>query len=282
MKEIIHLIDIDCYNCRSDRHTFYASENGFTLVKCLGCGLLYVTPRPTPEDIMKAYKCGVLQGDTKFEVKGYFCKIKYKNYLKIIDEFFDSELFYEEKTWLDIGCGYGEFIEALQSISKNNVIAKGVEPNVDKRESARKRGLNVSHFDLNNHSAQYDFISLLNVFSHLPDPKTELTNWKRLLKDGGELFLETGDTANLDSKDHSRPFFLPQHLSFVSEDIVVNMLEKIGFKIINVKKYPAFKFNIVGIAKEIVKIFWPNKTTQIKYFFKKQYTDMYIRAKLIS
>jgi len=57
---------------------------------------------------------------------------------------------------------------------------------------------------------------------------------------------------------------LPDHLSFVSEDIVVNMLEKIGFEIIDLKKYPAFKLNIVGIAKEIVKIFWPNKTTTNK------------------
>lgn len=279
MNEIEHFIDVDCYNCGSDRHTFYASENGFTLVRCLGCGLLYVTPRPTAEEIMQAHKCGVHQGDTKLEVKGYFSKIKYKNYLKIIEDFFDAELFYEEKTWLDIGCGYGEFIEALQSFSKNNIIAKGVEPNVDKQKSARKRGLDVSYFELNNHTAQYDFISLLNVFSHLPDPTAELTNWKRLLKDTGELFLETGDTANLNSKDHSRPFFLPDHLSFASEDIVVNMLEKIGFEIIDVKKYPAFKLSIVSILKEIGKVLWPNKTTQIKALFKKQFTDMYIRAK---
>jgi len=135
------LIDVDCYNCRSDRHTFYASENGFTLVKCLGCGLLYVTPRPTAEEIIQAHKFGVHQGDTKLELKRYFRRIKYKNYLKIIEEFFSDELFYEEKTWLDIGCGDGEFIEALQSVSKNNVIAKGVEPNVDKQKSGTEKRL---------------------------------------------------------------------------------------------------------------------------------------------
>ena len=68
--------------------------------------------------------------------------------MKIINEFSDGELFYEGKTRLDIGCGYGEFILALQNISKNNVIAKGVEPNVDKQKSARKRGLDCQLFRL--------------------------------------------------------------------------------------------------------------------------------------
>lgn len=46
-------------------------------------------------------------------------------------------------------------------------------------------------------------------------------------------------------------------------------------------KYPAIKLNITGIAKEIIKIFWPNKKSIIvNYLSKKYYTDMYIRAKL--
>lgn len=275
-----HLEDVNCYNCEFDSHTYYAHENGFTLVKCLGCGLLYVTPRPSDEEIAQAHKYGVHKGDSRLEVTGQFDIVKVKNYLSVLGNLFGTKLTREKKTWLDIGCGHGEFITALQNFSQNNVLAKGIEPNVNKQKTARERGLDVSYFDLNTHNTQYDFISLLNVYSHLPNPKTTLINWKHLLKQGGELLLETGDTANLDSKDHLRPFNLPDHLSFASEKVVVNILKKAGFEITAIKKYPAFKWDTVKIIKETAKIFLPSKNSQIKQYIKSYDTDMYIKAKM--
>lgn len=276
------MIDVDCYNCGLRDHVFYACENGYNLVKCLGCGLLYVSPRPAPEEITKANKYGIHRGQKTINVTKTFSRFKIDKNIRVLKDFYGSELSVNEKQWLDIGCGYGEFIIALRAVSKNRIKSKGLEPNIIKQKQAQKLGLDVSFFDLDHHNTRYDFISLLNVYSHLPNPVEELSNWKHLLKPRGELILETGDTAELESKDHYRPFNLPDHLSFASEKIVVNILENIGFSVLDIKKYPPLYMNPSVITKEVIKIFWPSKQSHLKYILNRCPTDMYIRAKLLS
>ena len=40
-----------------------------------------------------------------------------------------------------------------------------------------------------------------------------------------------------------RPFYLPDHLSFASESIIIRILERLGFEILSVKKYPSSSNN---------------------------------------
>jgi len=58
---------------------------------------------------------------------------------------------------------------ALRQFASEHIEAFGIEPNVRKQQSAKKRGLNVRFIDLRTHESQYDVISLLYVYSHLPD-----------------------------------------------------------------------------------------------------------------
>ena len=275
--------EVDCYNCGSEIHIYYASENGYDLVKCSDCGLLYVNPRPTDEDIEQAHQTGVHRGSELLLTTGYRNPQKINNYLEILREFFPNELILTRKKWLDIGCGYGEFLEALNIFTKGEIKLKGIEPNIDKQISAKKRGFDVSFFDIEKHTGKYDVISSLNVYSHLKDPPRSIQSWKHLLNPRGELLLETGDTADFDSKDHHRPFYLPDHLSFPSEKIVIDILERTGFEILEVKKYPFIKLSLFMVVKEIIKIFWPHKLSRLIYLMNPNSyanTDMYIRARL--
>ena len=277
--------EVNCYSCGSDKNIFYASENGFNLVKCRECGLLFVNPRPTDEEIEQAHTLGVHRGKEMLEVTGSFSHVKVSSYMEILEDIYGSGLSLGGKTWLDIGCGHGEFLVALDRFSKGLVAARGIEPNIRKQKSAQRRGVDVGFFDLDKHADRYDVISFLNVYSHLPDPPTSILSWKRLLKPGGELLMETGDTAHFDSKDHYRPFYLPYHLSFASETIVGHILERTGFEILTIKKYPFFRVSALFLAKEIAKVLWPNKVSRLGYIMKhKLYsnTDMYVRARLKS
>ena len=277
--------EVDCYNCGSDIYTYYASENGFDLVKCSECGLLFVNPWPTEEDIEQAHKMGVHRGSEVLLTTGDFIPQKIENYLGVLKDIFPNYLMLSGKKWLDIGCGYGEFLEALKIFTKNGVEAKGIEPNIYKQESARKRGLDVSFFDIEQHNFTYDVISFLNVYSHLTDPPKSFQSWKSLMNLEGELLLETGDTADLDSKDHHRPFNLPDHLSFASENIVTDILVRTGFEVLDVKIYPYNELSLNLLVKEFIKIFLPHKHSRFVYLMNpKSYAnrDMYIRARLIN
>jgi len=101
---------------------------------------------------------------------------------------------------MDIGCGNGEFLLALSKYFTHNIDAKGIEPNVHKQQVAKDKGLNVGFYDLKTTSEKYDTISILNVYSHLPDP-VEALQTAGFIETGGELIIETGDSSHLSYKD---------------------------------------------------------------------------------
>lgn len=273
----------NCYNCGGTGHSFYAKENGFNLVKCNTCGLLFVEHMPNDDQISQSHKQGKHAGSRELDSTGRYEASKVNEYLKILRDLFKKEELNKKSTWLDVGCGYGEFMIAVQSYSSGRIIVKGTEPNIHKRESAQKRGVRVDYFDLDTHEEKYDVLSLLNVYSHLPNPPQFFETLKKLLNPGGILIVQTGDTANLSAKEHFRPFYLPDHLSFASEKIVVEILERLNFEVVCIKKYPFVKFDLKTIVKEFVKIFIPRYQSKILYSLrikKVPLTDMFIVAKL--
>lgn len=273
---------VHCYNCGSSNTTEFAQENGFSLTKCSECGLLYVNPRPNAEEVDQAHKLGQHRGAELIQTTGYYDFSKVSSYTQTLKEIFGEGTALKGKKWLDIGCGYGEFMEALNKFSSNGVIAKGVEPNVKKAATARKNGLDVGYFDLAVHQEKYDYISILNVYSHLPDPPKIIGEWKNLLLPGGQLILETGDTADLSSVEHPQPFYLPDHLSFASEKIVTNILEKLGFEVLGAYKYPEVRETPMAIFREVLKALIPGKKSKLLRLIRRdmKYIDMYVHAKL--
>jgi SAM-dependent methyltransferase len=281
------MIEVPCYNCGSSSRNLYATENGCNLAKCVNCGLLYVSPRPTDGEIAEGVTLGAHTGEKTIESTGRYMGAKVAIYRKVLRDIYASDLQSHKRTWLDVGCGHGELLVALRELSKDKVDAKGIEPNRHKIEAARKRGLQVDYFDLASHDDLYDSISLLNVYSHLTDPPGFLRMVKQRLKPHGELLLETGDTADLPADINPRPFLLPDHLSFASEKILSDILTRTGFQIVSINKYPTFKLWTMKwrILREAIKVFVPNKKSQLPVMYRWQRvsryrTDTWIRARV--
>lgn len=272
----------NCYNCGSWEYEHYDKENGFNLVRCKVCSLLYVNPRPSDSDIAEANKIGMHIGDKIINLRSSFNRSKIKHYLTILRDFYNSDTFMgDDVSWLDIGCGYGEFMQALRIYSKNRLKIKGTETNQVKIETARAHNLEVAFFDLDTHNDKYNFISMLNVYSHLPNPVQTLNTCKKMLKSGGEILLETSHSSHLPSRDHHKPYYLPDHLSFANREIVVNILERIGFEIINIEFYRLFpKLGPISLMKELAKIVLDRGGNIRNFFYKYPNRDMWIRARL--
>src|SRR5271157_5542649 len=124
------MIRVLCYNCGSNNETPYATENGWRLVKCAGCGLLYVNPRPGDNEIEEGQQIGIHQGQRPLESNSKRMPLKVPLYHKILSDIYGSTLGNKEVSWLDVGCGYGELIEALKRLTIKNLSAKGLELNL--------------------------------------------------------------------------------------------------------------------------------------------------------
>jgi len=281
------LIEVSCYNCNSDDYAYFDSENGYNLVKCKKCGLLYVNPRPTLESISQALPTGVHNGEKPINFTGRYDEKKINKYLRVLKEFYPdwtSEL--SGKKWLDIGCGYGELLETLKIYSNDTVKAKGSEPNVAKAQFDRTKNLDVSFLNMETLTDKFDVISLLNVYSHIPDPVKYLDGLKKNLNPNGEIFLQTGHSAHIPAKHYFKPYQMPDHLSFANREIVENIFRKLGFEIVHTNIYRneffPFKFNFYRFCKEVVKVILRRRKNFRGLIPKYPRQDMFIRSRLLN
>ena len=65
------LVKTSCYYCGGSSSRPFAAENGFALVQCSGCGLLYVFPRPQEQDIAEAVRQGLHPGNLETTARFY-------------------------------------------------------------------------------------------------------------------------------------------------------------------------------------------------------------------
>lgn len=239
----VELESVACYVCGATEARAWAEENGFRAVRCADCGLVYVSPRPTLASISQAARSGLHEGQVTTDETGARDPRKVKRYQERLRALFGAAGLTGKRaaTWLDIGCGFGEFLEAINLESAGSVTTVGSEPNERKAASARSRGLDVTFRELASEQARYDFVSLLNVFSHLPDPPELLQQLRGRMPAGGELVLQTGNWAELERASIPDQLHLPDHLSFASEAILRRVLEKSGFSVVSLLRFPMFR-----------------------------------------
>jgi len=233
------LINSGCPVCGESASKPYAEENGFQLVRCNECTLLYVTPRPDPEATAAAHQYGLHQGDTKLAVTGRYRPGRIRSYRGVLRDIYGPSLPADLASWLDIGCGHGEFLAALRAFGGSRLSLTGLEPNVNKAAGCVSRGLDVRTCALQDLPGSFSAISLLNVFSHLQNPKAFLRECAARLEPGGELLLETGDTAHFQPNHHPRPLYLPDHLLFGNEAIIRRVFRELNLDVVSVHTYSA-------------------------------------------
>lgn len=240
----MRLEHISCPYCGADHTEPWGEDNGFFAVRCRCCDLVYVNPRPPLDAIREATRIGLHDTEAgKVHTVGLlrFRQAKVRMYLKRLPEMFPgNSLVGREVSWLDVGCGFGELLAAVSRIVSPSSVVEGVDPSEPKIKIADRRGLNVKVGTLADLDRAYSIISLINVFSHLPQPAQFLDNLPRFLEPGGRLFLVTGNGADVLPEEYPDPLFLPDHLVFAGEKHVVGLLERTGFELIRLKAYRYF------------------------------------------
>jgi len=149
---------------------------------------------------------------------------------------------------LDIGCGTGTFLECLKHESYK-VYGLEVSNQAWKYLEEKK----IPYFKVSTSKAnlkKYDNIVLIDTLEHLNSPFKDLSKIYKSLKSGGFLFIET---INIDpiSKYPSLidkwTGISPVHLFYWGEDVLINILTKIGFQIISIKKSPKITLKFFSV-----------------------------------
>jgi SAM-dependent methyltransferase len=163
--------DNNCPLCGGQERSLWASENGHDVVRCKTCFLLYVYPMPHPSVVDTAVKTGLQKSCRRtVNVRGQRIPSKVKRYIRHLKPMLQDIISPDSPvTWVDVGCGYGEFMEALKFLLPAGSSIIGIEPMTHKAEVARAFGLDVVNGYLGARQFEADFISNIDVFSHIPD-----------------------------------------------------------------------------------------------------------------
>lgn len=245
---------VPCPYCGSARHEAWATELGFTTVRCADCGLLYCNPRPAAALIDAAVRTGAHGPEAGgLVVTARRLPGRVAAYRRLFGDLFD-DLWRAGRpvSWLDVGAGYGEILEAVTSLAPAGSRIRGYEPMHAKATSARARGLDVVEDYLRPGAARAQVISVVDVFSHVPDFGAFLAELRQALEPGGELYVETGNLADLERRDQfPYELGLPDHLVFAGERHLRGYLERAGFEIVRVRTQRID--GLVNLAKNAVK-----------------------------
>lgn len=223
---------IECIFCPGQATVPYKNENGYQAVACTQCGLVYVTPRPTIEEMKQLYE----GQETKIDLYGHLRRrdlkcVQAKESLRWIRRYCRSG------TLLEVGSAAGYF---LWEAKKAGFVVQGVDITHQFVEFST-RVLGVPAFEGTMREApfeheSFDVIYLRNVLSHLAHPLDEFRRLRTLLKPGGYVVLETGNVAELDPSVPNL-LELPDHLYHFSEKTIRLLFERTGFECVEVHRF---------------------------------------------
>jgi SAM-dependent methyltransferase len=134
---------------------------------------------------------------------------------------------------LDVGCGSGQFLARMHGLGWEVV---GVEPDPAAVHTARATyGLPVVQGTLESPQkdiGEFDAVTLLHVFEHVPDPRETLHAAWRVLRPGGRLLIVTPNGRGLGSRVFGSAWIgwdPPRHLHVFTVAALRRLLAEAGF-----------------------------------------------------
>ena len=227
--------EIKCIFCETHSDRVAIEENGYQGKQCPECGLIYISPRPSLQEVIDLYGHDEAHIPANSHIADDFAKRLYaKHHLKIINSAIKGG------SLLEIGAGAGYFLDEARHVGFETygLEFNPVQANYVRNElniPCEQSPLSDSVFD----GKKFDVVYHCDVISHLFNPIADFKQMNRSLKDDAYLVFETGNLGEVDPKffDQINCFQYPDHLFFFSTENLVKLLEETGFELIKIHRY---------------------------------------------
>lgn len=240
-----------CLMCRSGEQE-HPHASWPTLVRCRGCGFMYLSPRPTSAALASLYSRSYFENSESQQ-------LGYDNYVadrELVERTFrrrlaeiEKRLLPERGRVLDVGCATGFFLSVARVRGWQ---ALGVELSEWAAGFARRelgldvrQGLLAQVADL---PRDLDLVTMWDYIEHSTEPDRDLASAYRVLRPGGAIALTTPDVNSLPARVFGAKwmgFKGDEHLYYFSTANLCALLEKQGFKVRwarHVGKYVSLEF----------------------------------------
>lgn len=183
-----------CDVCGSSSHTEIWTKDGYRLVRCSGCSLIYVANPPTAEQLQRLYSFAAgyhhEMGQSDAKITRHTGEARAN--LRTLSQSTRPGML------LDVGCSTGLFLLEAQQAGWD---AHGLEYSPDSARIARERhGLQVEQGALMKGkfaANSFDVVTMWDVIEHLPSPNAALEVVMDILKPGGLFIAKTPNVDGL-------------------------------------------------------------------------------------
>jgi len=227
-----------CLVCNGAKLYYLFSISDHRIVRCDDCGLLFINPQPSDEELSRIYGADYFLGSDTETGRQTVSEIKQATvqlYLSEIRRYRGCK----NGRLLEVGCGDGDFLACAEA---EDWSVTGIEYSAAACEKTRQRLKAGKVFcgQLPNaklESQQFDLCVISDVIEHVRSPLDFLKEIHRVLKPGGTLFIATPSTDSWSARLMRQKWmeFKAEHLTYFNRDTLQTALFKSGFHNVIVK-----------------------------------------------
>jgi len=227
---------VPCALCGGGRFKPSLSGEGFSYVKCAGCGLVQINPQPLAADVERRYRQSSGNDYLAYELKNETAFLALQQ-LALADAGFDRierELMVRtdrKPSVVDLGCATGALLAFLRDRGWQTT---GVEISPSAEYARNKRGLDVRCQNLEDcrfPPESFDLALASHVVEHLNNPGTFIRQTWQLLRRGAYFLLTTPNIDGFQARLLGRRWrsVIFDHLYLFSARTIKSMLKAQGF-----------------------------------------------------
>ena len=226
-----------------------AQRDGLTAIDCRSCGFIHLDWLPGGAELAAYYQSDFWQTEKsgwreRHEAERDWLDMRHDDWLSLLAA---NTL---GRTLLDVGCGWGHFLERANTQGWNGA---GVEPSAEAAAYCAGNGVRVLAGDWSAVGGRFDAITAFWLIEHLPDPAAFLRWARRRLYSGGTLMLSVPQEWTAEVADASPLASVPNwwlhytHLNYFTAASLGNLLGRCGFRVIDsLTSYPMAQWIELG------------------------------------
>jgi len=219
---------IACPVCDGSHFEPLFEKNGEPFVRCEGCGLVLINPRPVFGIVADTYDAAYSEAYIRKAAKKRARCTRWVSRLQ--------RRHVARGRWLDVGCSAGFVVEAAAAAGFE---AFGVELEAAAVAFARATlklpnvacgTLEAQHYP----AAHFDVLTLYDVIEHVPDLNATVAALKRLLKPGGVIEIRTPDVGHFTTPralDTWREIKPSEHLYYFARATLTRLFARHGLAV---------------------------------------------------
>jgi SAM-dependent methyltransferase len=206
----------------------------FHLVRCRRCGLIYLNPRPTLDEMAQYYPENYEPFMRSELTRSWYGRLAYRVAIAKRCRIASQEQ--GPGRLLDVGCGDGDFLLGMQDRGWE---VHGLDISPVAVTLARQKGLDIFQGELLEASypeGGFDRVTMWDVLEHLHNPEVQLSRVAQLLKPGGRLVATFPNAHSLDFRLFGPAWTgldIPRHLYIYTRPALLALLARAGLEVVS-------------------------------------------------